>query len=362
MAAAAGAATVDEWWRQWPDANVGVVTGRVSGLAVVDIDPRNGGDEALGALEAQSGLLAVTPEVRTGGGGRHLWFSTESEIPTVVLAAGVDLKAEGGMVVAPPSLHVSGRRYVWRPGGGPDDLDLEPLPQWIAAMAQGGLRDAHGTGDVRTQLPVRTPDEREDFADAWERAGIELSPGDRYYLCPFHDDHHPSLHVDAEGCRWYCFGCGVGGGIGRLLGILGEHGETRPLTKLRRGSERGVTVTLSGDREVDVVGESRHQNELLELTGGRRRYGGVEVETVAELVPEPENPADPHAVAVHIDGRHVGYLSREDVASLAPLIDESNDQQGFSSCRAIIRGGWDRGRGDVGWFGVTLLLPTSQSS
>ncbi|HEY5650228.1 MAG TPA: bifunctional DNA primase/polymerase [Acidimicrobiia bacterium] len=357
MSAAADLGRLEEWWRRWPDANVGVVTGRVSGLVVVDVDPRNGGDESLRALESRWGLLPVTPEVRTGGGGRHLWFSVETEIPTGILAAGLDLKAEGGMVVAPPSLHASGARYVWRPGGGPDDLDLALLPSWVVAMARGELGEPGGARDGRVQRPVRTSEEQQEFAEAWERAGIDVAPGDRYYLCPFHDDHRPSLHIDSEGCRWYCFGCGMGGGIGRLLGKLGEHAEPRPRSKLRFGSGRGTAVTLSGDREVDVVGESRHQDELLELTGGRRRYGGVEVETVAELISEPENPADPNAVAVVIEKRHVGYLRREDVAWLTPLLDDSRDIHGFASCRAIIRGGWDRGRGDVGWFGVTLLLP-----
>jgi hypothetical protein len=357
MSAAASSEQVTDWWQRWPDANVGVVTGRVSGLAVVDIDPRNGGDESLRALESRWGLLPVTPEVRTGGGGRHLWFRCETEIPSATLASGVDLKAEGGMVVAPPSLHRSGNRYVWRPGGDPDDLAFAILPIWIGRLAHGHVSAPSGAGEGP---PVRTSGEQDEFADAWARTGIELLPGDRYYVCPFHDDHDPSLHIDAEACRWYCFGCGIGGGIGRLSVLLGEDREPRPSSQLRLGIERSLPVTIHGDREVDVVGESRHQDDLLELTGGRRRYGGVHTETVAELVPEPENPADPNAVIVRIDGRHVGYLRRRDVEWLAPLIDESHDLHGFSSCRAVIAGGWDRGRGDVGWFGVTLLLPDSE--
>jgi hypothetical protein len=354
MSSAASSEQVAEWWQRWPDANVGVATGRVSGLAVVDIDPRNGGDESLRAMESRWGLLPVTPETRTGGGGRHLWYRCETTLPSGRLAAGVDLKAEGGMVVAPPSLHRSGSRYVWRPGGDPDDLTLAILPEWVGRHAHGQLNEPRVSRDGP---PDRTSEEQVEFADTWSRAGIDLLPGDRYYLCPFHDDHHPSLHIDAGACRWYCFGCGIGGGIGRLSGLLGEHREPRLRSQLRQSPERGLPVTLHGDRAVDVVGESRHQDELLELTGGRRRYGGVHTETVAELVSEPENPVDPNAVIVRIDGRHVGYVRRQDVEWLAALIDESNDLHGFSSCRAIIGGGWDRGRGDVGWFGVTLLLP-----
>ena len=339
------------WWRRWPDSNVGVVTGLVSGIAVIDIDPRNDGDRSLRDLEFRWDVLPMTTEVRTGGGGTHLWFRLGVDLTSSVLAPGVELKAGGGMVVAPPSLHESGQRYVWRPGGHPDELQPSRLPEWVADLAAGRTRHA------ARPVTVRTVAEREEFRSAWERAGIELRPGDRYYRCPFHDDHHPSLHIDAEGCRWYCFGCGEGGGIGRLAERLGEDRRPRPRSRLRRRMTPGRPITLPGDHEVDVVGESRHQDELLLLTGGRRRYGGVDAECVAELVPEPANRFDPRAIGVYIDGHHVGYIRRGDVEWLRPHIEESRALYGVSTCRAVIRGGWDRGHGAVGMFGVTLLLP-----
>src|SRR4051794_15931261 len=64
----------------WRGANVGIASG--SGLAVIDIDPRHGGDESLAALEAKHGPLPSTIEVITGGGGRHLYFRTPREIPS----------------------------------------------------------------------------------------------------------------------------------------------------------------------------------------------------------------------------------------------------------------------------------------
>ncbi len=62
------------WWTQRPTANVGIATGKGSGLWVLDIDPANGGDESLRKLEAQYGELPRTIEVITGGGGRHCYF------------------------------------------------------------------------------------------------------------------------------------------------------------------------------------------------------------------------------------------------------------------------------------------------
>ena len=345
---------VEAWWHTWPDANIGVVTGVVSGVAVLDIDPRSGGDRSLRSLVDRYGMVPVTPEVQTGGGGTHLWFRSGAELPSVTLAPGVELKSEGGMVVAPPSRHASGGTYRWRPGGEPDVLAPASLPSWISELTATPT-----TPDVEPvdHEVTRTTLERQEFAETWAHIGVELLPGDRYYLCPFHDDHHPSLHIDAEGCRWYCFGCGLGGGIGRLRGILGDTGRARPRTQLRGHTRRGLPVTIHGGHEVEVVGESHHQDELLQITGGRRRYGGVNVGVVAELVPEPDNRFDPDAVTVEIDDRPVGYLRREDVERLRPLIDDSLDMHGIATCEAVIRGGWDRGRNEVGWFGVTLLLP-----
>jgi DNA primase len=47
-----------------------------------------------------------------------------------------------------------------------------------------------------------------------------LEPGDQHYRCPFHPDQEPSLHIDAEGCRWFCFGCRRGGGLSRLRELV----------------------------------------------------------------------------------------------------------------------------------------------
>lgn len=129
---------VAAWFRRWPNANIGIVTGKISGLAVVDVDPRHGGDEALAALESECAPLAPTVEVRTGGGGRHLYFASSSEQlrSRVALAPGVDLRAEGGLVVAPPSIHASGGLYRWDLFHHPDESPLAPLPSWLGHLVR----------------------------------------------------------------------------------------------------------------------------------------------------------------------------------------------------------------------------------
>jgi hypothetical protein len=346
---------IRDWWRRWPDANVAIVTGCVSGLVVLDIDPRSGGDGALAALEAHQGPVPRTVEARSGGGGRHLWFAAPGELSSIVLAPGVELKAERSTVIAPPSLHVSGARYAWLPGRGPDEVCLAPLPGWLGALA-GGDATAQAPNS-RGDSPVRTTQEQEEFAAAWARAGVVVRRGDHSYLCPFHDDTHPSLHVDAEGCRWYCFGCRKGGGIGSLRRLLGE--PARPVERARRRGRAGTAepITLVGDREVHVVGESLHQDELLVLAGGHRPFGGVDLEAVARLELDDSDPVETLVVRVLIDDACVGHLELEDARAYARLVERVRAACGSATCAARLRGGWDRGGDDVGMFGVVLLLP-----
>ncbi|MGZ8733984.1 MAG: bifunctional DNA primase/polymerase, partial [Acidimicrobiia bacterium] len=102
----AAESTVRRWWQRWPDANVGVVTGSVSGLVVVDVDPRHGGDATLADLEAREGRLPPTVEAFSGGGGLHLYLCHPgSAVPSGQLGPGLDVKADSGLVVAPPSRH-----------------------------------------------------------------------------------------------------------------------------------------------------------------------------------------------------------------------------------------------------------------
>ncbi|MEA3502929.1 MAG: bifunctional DNA primase/polymerase [Actinomycetota bacterium] len=356
MRVAAAEEMITGWWERWPDANIGVVTGSVSDVVVLDVDPRNDGDASLQEMEDRWGALPATAVVRTGGGGWHYWFSAGDEhLPSRALNAGLDLKGEGGLVVAPPSMHVSGIHYRWLVD--PTITDLAPMPPWLASLARGD--DEVTPASHQGGMITRTAQEQEEFSAAWSRAGIDLSPGDRYYHCPFHEDHHPSLHIDRDGCRWFCFGCGLGGGIGALLNQLGEkrHADR---TRHRGWVGPRLPITLSGNRTIDVVGESYHQNALLTISGGRRHYGGVELEAVAELIPDPENPYDPNAVEVCIDDLVVGYVRRDDAVELRPAIDHSLDLHGRATCPATIRGGWDRGRGEVGFFGVTLRVPRGE--
>jgi Bifunctional DNA primase/polymerase, N-terminal len=98
---------VKAWWGRWPDANVGVPTGKGSGLLVLDVDPRDGGPESLATLERENGPLPETARARTGGGGVHVFFRypAEKEVRNSAgwLGPGLDVRGEGGYVLVPPS-------------------------------------------------------------------------------------------------------------------------------------------------------------------------------------------------------------------------------------------------------------------
>jgi len=140
------------WFDRWPDMNIGIVTGAVSGLAVLDVDPRHGGEASLRQLEEVHGRLSETIEAETGGGGRHLYLQMPPRLlrNKAGLAAGIDLRADGGMVVAPPSVHPSGRLYRWRPGRSPSAQSPAPMPPWLLRLAlEGPERQTHTLGHWR---------------------------------------------------------------------------------------------------------------------------------------------------------------------------------------------------------------------
>ena len=92
-----------------PGGLLAIRTGTAAGLAVVDIDPRNGG-------QVDPALMTPTAAVATGGGGWHLYYRHPGGplLPALPGRAGVDVKADGGYVVAPPSVHPgTGRAYRW---------------------------------------------------------------------------------------------------------------------------------------------------------------------------------------------------------------------------------------------------------
>lgn len=107
---------------------------------------------------------------------------------------------------------------------------------------------------------------------------------------------------------------------------------------------------------VDVVGESFYQDAIEEAGGGRSERGALIPLVTAQLVLEPENPHDANAVRVEVGGQPCGHIPRTEAADYHAVIAGLNEIGRPASCRAWITGGWDRGDGDLGSFGVRLDL------
>lgn len=146
--------TVSRWWQSMPNANVGIRTGADSGLVVLDIDGLPG-RQALRALVAVHGHFEAR-WARTGSGGWHAYLCHPGT--TVPSSAGrvgdrLDVRGEGGYVVAPPSMHRSGRFYRWivRPEGAapPVGDDLPALPGWLLELALPGTSHRSPPSELR---------------------------------------------------------------------------------------------------------------------------------------------------------------------------------------------------------------------
>ena len=110
---------VTKWWSMWPHAGIAVATGPESGIVVVDVDPRDGGDVELQELVIQHGQFPAGMAYLTGSGGEHYWFRHPGrKILSHKLAGqkGIDIKADGGYVIVPPSVHYTGASYQFYEG------------------------------------------------------------------------------------------------------------------------------------------------------------------------------------------------------------------------------------------------------
>jgi hypothetical protein len=200
---------VFQWWEgPHRGANVALVC-NPSDLVVLDVDPRNGGDDTFAEAERALGRLPHTVSAVTGGGGAHYYFIHPGGPLRGKLGDGLDVK-DHGYVLLSPSVHPdTGRPYEWDEH--PDETEVAHLPRdWVDAlevtMRRMPERDpsAPASNDPLRRIPAaqyvhqitgRDPDAR------------------GFYRCPFHgggNERTPSLKVD--GHMWACYGCPATGG------------------------------------------------------------------------------------------------------------------------------------------------------
>lgn len=137
---------IAEWRRRWPEANTGLRTGVA--FDAVDID----GPEGLAALNDYRADRPITwgPEAQTGGDGWHLLHQPSGAGNRAAMLPKVDYRGVGGYIVAPPSIHPSGRPYRWTQAG--PETPLEPLPDWLVELVLPPIAPgaAPTAGKIRT--------------------------------------------------------------------------------------------------------------------------------------------------------------------------------------------------------------------
>lgn len=124
---------IKKWWKRWPDANIGIRTGKDSFIAI-DIDLPDG-PNSLKAVELKYGKLPKTVKQRTGGGGVQLFFKppdVEIKNSSGKIAPNIDVRGEGGYVLVPPSRHKSGKRYKWVRSFA--ETKLKKMPGWLVDL------------------------------------------------------------------------------------------------------------------------------------------------------------------------------------------------------------------------------------
>jgi hypothetical protein len=219
QAARPTARQVEAWFRTWPSANVGVITGEISNLTVLDVDIKPGknkhGDATLARLVAEHGELPPTVQQRTWSGGLHYFFQYVPGINNSAskLGPSLDLRSDGGFVVAPGSvIQADGQTSTYEWLHSPAEQAIAQMPEWLARLCKERQRETQhnklteAPGFVSSLL-VFPPN----GAAASLRTLLDTAkPGlRRMVLCPVHADTQPSLRVFIlpDGRPWIkCFG------------------------------------------------------------------------------------------------------------------------------------------------------------
>ena len=135
--------TITKWWKKNPNANIGIACGQISGgLLVIDLDERaNGvsGFDSLHEWESEHGELPETARTITGKGGSHILYRVDhKENNRVDLLEGVDVRSDGGYIVAPPSIHPNGNRYEWEYD--PEEYEIAKADETVMELLSIGKK------------------------------------------------------------------------------------------------------------------------------------------------------------------------------------------------------------------------------
>jgi putative DNA primase/helicase len=250
---------IEAWRNKWPDANVGIATGIRSDIFVLDVDGEIG-KASLRHLKARHGPLPKTVTVKTGK-GRHYYFRCDgARVPNRVghPGDGIDVRGDGGYVVAAGSVHVSGATYRFVDGRGLDEVEVAPAPAWLLALVTGNPA-AKAANGLHNAIPV--PAAKLDRARAYAEAARHQEV-DRVSKAPNHQRNN-TLNIAAFK-------------LGQLLpyGILNEAHVVNDLAKA--AAEIGLDESEIHPTIASGLNAGRHQPRRLPFVKEHRSLPAVD--------------------------------------------------------------------------------------
>ena len=197
-------------FRAVPHQAIGIATGAPSRVVVIDIDRRNGGDASWAKLEATHGKSTPTWTVEAPNGFHFYYAYPDFSVRTRHgrLAGGIDIKADGGYVVAPPTVRDDGGIYRWRRGCAPWERDCSPGPSWL-------LDELKKLENPEPQPVVKPSSSRTSIGGGWIafNEALTLASGDVRRIdrrnfrirCPQHDggDFNCNVFMRDDGTAFF---------------------------------------------------------------------------------------------------------------------------------------------------------------
>lgn len=187
---------IRKWWKNWPDANIAVATGKISGFVALDIDIDRYGDWALKSLSERYKELPITITSATGSGGRHILFEYPKEDihnSSHKIGPGLDIRGDGGYIILPPSHHPNGTYYEWIIAPWTSTIEMAHLPEWMAMLLKEEKIIDDGGEHSEDFVPPPADNGQFWIKRALEKAesGIPRNETGMWLACQLRDDGFP---------------------------------------------------------------------------------------------------------------------------------------------------------------------------
>ena len=273
---------INDWFLKWPKAMPGLPTGERNGFTVLDIDKKNGKDGFAELEDIELDVDSMSPvQVETPSGGRHVYFAWEGQGNSAAgLPSGLDVRGQGGFVVAPNAVNGNG---VYRLLKG---RIMRDLPKWPVTLPIR-KRSIDASNSEPTGLPFRVmrkalmacPNDGQAYAtrDDWLAVLMALhcetgGSDDGLSLAHEWSQQHASYDPDKTDAAW--LSCRSGGLTGWYIIREAEgHGWSDPaVTELREierreGAESDFDFMLTPEEEYEIAEMVRPSDDLRELLG-----------------------------------------------------------------------------------------------